>query len=212
MSWLRLGIAVEFTRAAHPQDNGAHEQMHRVLKADTAAPPAHTLRAQKRRIGRWIGCYNGERPQRSVGSASAARFYRPSPHRMPRRLKEPRYRQSWKVRRVRNRGHIKGRASAFYWARLCRPAGRTQNNRQRQPRSLPRSASDRLAVRARFGGNATGLDRTSFLKPMSLEQSVTHGIGLSLSRAMPVRLGLSATSPKRSLRGAAACASRKSPR
>lgn len=28
--WLRLGIAVEFTRRAHPQDNGAHEQMHRV--------------------------------------------------------------------------------------------------------------------------------------------------------------------------------------
>lgn len=30
--WQRLGIRVEFTRRAKPQDNGAHEQMHRVLK------------------------------------------------------------------------------------------------------------------------------------------------------------------------------------
>ena len=35
--WLRLGIKVEFTRRAKPQDNGAHEQMHRVLKAETAS-------------------------------------------------------------------------------------------------------------------------------------------------------------------------------
>jgi transposase InsO family protein len=34
--WVRLGIRVEFTRRAKPQDNGAHEQMHRVLKAQTA--------------------------------------------------------------------------------------------------------------------------------------------------------------------------------
>jgi transposase InsO family protein len=105
--WLRLGIAVEFIRRAHPQDNGAHEQMHRVLKADTAAPPAHTLRAQKRRIGAWIGCYNAERPHEALAQQVPAHFYRPSPRRMPRRLKKAKYPRSWKVRRVRNRGHIK---------------------------------------------------------------------------------------------------------
>jgi hypothetical protein len=105
--WLRLGIAVEFTRRAHPQDNGAHEQMHRVLKADTAAPPAPTLRAQKRRIGAWIGCYNAERPHEALGQEVPARFYQRSPRQMPRRLKKAKYPRSWKVRRVRNRGHIK---------------------------------------------------------------------------------------------------------
>ena len=45
--WLRLGIAVEFVRPAHPEDNGAHEQMHRVFRADVAAPPAPSVAAQK---------------------------------------------------------------------------------------------------------------------------------------------------------------------
>jgi len=105
--WLRLGIAVEFIRRAHPQDNGAHEQMHRVLKADTAAPPAHSLRAQKRRIGLWMGCYNTERPHEALAQQVPARFYWPSPRRMPRRLQEAKYPLGWKVRRVRNRGQIK---------------------------------------------------------------------------------------------------------
>lgn len=51
--WLRLGIAVEFIRRAHPQDNAAHEQMHRIFKADAASPPAGTFRAQKRRTSAW---------------------------------------------------------------------------------------------------------------------------------------------------------------
>ena len=42
--WLRLGIVVEFVRPAHPEDNGAHEQMHRVLRADVAKPPAPASR------------------------------------------------------------------------------------------------------------------------------------------------------------------------
>jgi putative transposase len=105
--WLRLGIGVEFIRPGRPQDNGAHEQMHRVFKADTAVPPARTLRAQKRRTGGWIGSYNHERPHEALGQQVPASFYRASPRRMPRRLKEASYPRGWKVRRVRNRGHIK---------------------------------------------------------------------------------------------------------
>ncbi|MCA1600525.1 MAG: integrase core domain-containing protein [Acidobacteria bacterium] len=105
--WLRLGIAVEFIRRGHPQDNGAHEQMHRVLKAETAAPPAQTLRGQKRRTGRWIFSYNEERPHEALGQQVPARFYRPSARRLPRRCAEASYPGGWQVRRVRNRGQIK---------------------------------------------------------------------------------------------------------
>jgi putative transposase len=105
--WLRLGIAVEFIRRGHPQDNGAHEQVHRVLKAETAAPPARTLKAQKRRMTRWMGRYNKERPHETLGQQIPAHFYRPSIRRMPPRLKAAKYPGSWRVRRVRNRGYIK---------------------------------------------------------------------------------------------------------
>src|SRR5213083_1485667 len=50
--WLRLGIGVEFTGRARPQDNAAHEQMHRVYKAEVASPPAATPRGQQWRTTR----------------------------------------------------------------------------------------------------------------------------------------------------------------
>src|SRR5439155_12712271 len=64
--WLRLGIRVEFIRRAHPQDNGAHEQMHRIYKADLAAPAAATPRAQQWRTTRWVFYYNWQRPHEGL--------------------------------------------------------------------------------------------------------------------------------------------------
>ena len=38
--WTALGIRVEFIRPGHPEENGAHEQMHRLLKTETIRPAA----------------------------------------------------------------------------------------------------------------------------------------------------------------------------
>jgi len=115
--WLRLGIAVEFTRPAHPQDNGGHEQMHRIFKAETAAPPAATLGRQKQRTRAWVKDYNEHRPHEALGQETPARFYRRSRRRMPRRVGAAHYPRGWEVRRVRNRGQIK-------WAGRLRFVGR----------------------------------------------------------------------------------------
>src|SRR6266536_565758 len=58
---------------------------------------------------------------------------------------------------VQSRLHQMAGASAFCRTRLCGPAGGTQGNRQRQPRSLPRTTIDRLALLAGSGGDATRL-------------------------------------------------------
>lgn len=105
--WLRLGITVDFIRPAHPQDNSAHEQMHRVFKAEVATPPAPSVPAQKRRVTSWIACYNYQRPHEALGQRVPAALYWPSARRMPAQLKDPCYPQGWKVRRVHNRGQIK---------------------------------------------------------------------------------------------------------
>jgi putative transposase len=105
--WLGLGIAVEFVRPAHPQDNGAHEQMHRVLRADRATPPAPSRAAQKRRIRAWISCYNHRRPHEALGQRVPAQIYWPSNRRYPQQLPKVHYPCRWLSRRVRNRGHIK---------------------------------------------------------------------------------------------------------
>ena len=110
--WLRLGIRVEFTRRACPQDNGAHEQMHRIYKADTATPPAATPRAQQQRSTRWTHYYNQERPHEALGQRMPAALYHKSRRRYRGPLPPLRYPRHWRTRRVSARGfiHWRGRA------------------------------------------------------------------------------------------------------
>lgn len=104
--WLKLGIQVQFTRRGCPQDNGAHEQMHRVYKAETTRPPAHTPRGQQQRNQRWRKYYNQERPHEALGQKSPADFYTPSlrPYQASRQLLS--YPKHWATRRVDPRGYI----------------------------------------------------------------------------------------------------------
>lgn len=105
--WMRLGIIVEFIRPAHPEDNGAHERMHRDYKAETACPPASTLRGQRTRTRHFVRRYNLERPHEALGLRRPAQLYRRSRRAYPRRLPELKYPTRWKVRRVRSNGTIR---------------------------------------------------------------------------------------------------------
>src|SRR5215469_11123564 len=50
--WLRLGIAVERIAPGHPEQNGAHERMHRTLE-EALDPPGRHRRAQQRMFDRF---------------------------------------------------------------------------------------------------------------------------------------------------------------
>lgn len=104
--WLKLGIRVEFIEPGHPEQNGGHEQFHRVYKAETLAVPAPTVRAQKGRSNRWRELYNQERPHEALGMEVPAKFYRRSPRKMPRKLKPWCYPGGWKSRLVKGHGVI----------------------------------------------------------------------------------------------------------
>jgi hypothetical protein len=103
--WWRLGIRVDFTAKGHPEQNAAHEQHHRVLKAETARSPASTLRAQQRRFDRWRKQYNHQRPHEGLGFQVPAQRYRRGGRR-PTALKTVRYAQALAVRRVHPNGEI----------------------------------------------------------------------------------------------------------
>jgi len=49
-----------------PQQNGQHERMHRVLKAETARPPAANLTQQQRWFDRFCHEYNQLRPHEGI--------------------------------------------------------------------------------------------------------------------------------------------------
>jgi transposase InsO family protein len=104
--WITLGMEVQFNRPGHPEDNGAHEQWHRELKAAIARPPAASQRQQTRRTNRWLRHYNEERPHEALQQQPPAKVYRASRRRW-RGPQPPRYPAHWQVRRVRSNGEIK---------------------------------------------------------------------------------------------------------
>ncbi len=107
--WLRLGIRVEFTGRARPQDNAAHEQMHRVYKAEVASPPAATPRGQQQRTTRFVDYYNHHRPHEALEQRVPASLYHKSRRRYRARLPELRYPRTWPTRRVSQSGYARWR-------------------------------------------------------------------------------------------------------
>jgi len=105
--WVRLGIRVEFTRPGCPQDNGAHEQFHGVMKRQTTRPAAWTRRGQQHRTTVWLGHYNQVRPHEALGQVTPIKVYRKSPRRFPESLPELKYGSRYVARRVRSNGEIR---------------------------------------------------------------------------------------------------------
>jgi putative transposase len=113
--WWRLGIQVEFTRPGKPQDNGAHEQMHRVLQAETAQPPAATWAAQVRRLRAFCRYYNTQRPHAALGQRTPSQLYRINA-RSYAPARNLRYPVGWVTTQV-------GRNGKIFWARRQRSIG-----------------------------------------------------------------------------------------
>ena len=105
--WTALGIRVEFIAPGHPEQNGGHEQMHGVLKAETIQPASSSRRAQQRRLTRWVWIYNNIRPHEALKQRPPAVVYRPSPA-VSRKIALS-YSKGWASRRVRSNGEIKWR-------------------------------------------------------------------------------------------------------
>ncbi len=112
--WLRLGILLDRIEPAHPEQNGSHEQFHRVLKAETGRPPAANAGMQQRRFTRFCAEYNHERPHEALNDDVPAQHFVPSPRSCPRRLEPVDYPAYWEVRLVSLDGHISWRAQALF--------------------------------------------------------------------------------------------------
>ena len=112
--WLKLGIHLQRSRPACPQDNGAHERMHRTLKAETTRPVAANLRAQQRRFDRFRHEFNHDRPHEALNDDVPAQHYRSSLRAYPARLELPDYPGHFHVRSVRTDGSIKWMGRMFF--------------------------------------------------------------------------------------------------
>lgn len=107
--WTALGIRAEFIRPGHPEENGAHEQMHRMLKAETTRPVATTRQGQQHRTTGWVQNYNQVRPHQALEQEVPASKYRKSSQRWPRHKPDLEYPATWEQRQVRSNDQIKWR-------------------------------------------------------------------------------------------------------
>jgi putative transposase len=105
--WLRLGIQHQRIRPASPQENGAHERMHRTLKAETTRPPAADLVRQQRAFTAFRHEYNEERPHAALGGDPPAARYTASPRDYPATLPALEYPGHFLVKRVTHAGTIR---------------------------------------------------------------------------------------------------------
>jgi transposase InsO family protein len=104
---VKAGVIPERIRPGKPQQNGSHERLHRTVKAETASPPAATLRAQQRRFDDFRRVFNQERPHEALGQETPASRFAPAARSYHGRLDEPEYAADHHVRRVRQNGEIK---------------------------------------------------------------------------------------------------------
>jgi putative transposase len=112
--WIRLGILPERIAPGHPEQNGSHEQFHRVLKAETTRPPAGNHDAQQRRFAAFCAEYNEVHPHEALADRPPAALYQPSPREWSRRLRPLEYPGHLEVRRVSTAGTVSWRNAAVY--------------------------------------------------------------------------------------------------
>jgi transposase InsO family protein len=102
--WVSLGVRVIRSRPGCPQDNGAHERMHRDMSADIQAFPAGSRLAEQRACDRWRVEFNRVRPHEALGGKTPSDLYKPSDRR-PVKTKFI-YPPDWIVRTVTDGGAI----------------------------------------------------------------------------------------------------------
>ena len=116
MWWLRLGVRHQRILPGQPQQNGAHERMHRTLKAEACRPPQAHARGQQRRFDAFRAEYNAERPHAALGGRPPGALYTPSPRPYPARLPLLEYPGHSVVKRVTNAGTIRFRDRLLFLA------------------------------------------------------------------------------------------------
>lgn len=105
--WLRLGIRPELIQPGKPQQNGQHERMHRVLKAETTKPAAKNLKDQQRHFDAFLDEYNNVRPHQGINLVTPASLYIPSSTPMPATIPPLSYPSHFTTRLVSKNGGVR---------------------------------------------------------------------------------------------------------
>ena len=113
---MRLGILHQRIRPGCPQENGAHERMHRTLKRQAIQPVRRSCTAQQRNFDTFQREFNTERPHERLGQETPASQYRSSPRPYPDRLPPLEYPAHFIVKKITTGGTFRFHTRLMYLA------------------------------------------------------------------------------------------------
>jgi hypothetical protein len=114
--WMQLGIVHQRIRPGCPQENGAHERMHRTLKRQAIKPVRATCAAPRRNLYGLRREYNAPRPPERLEQQTPASQYRTSPRPYPERLPIPEYPGHFLVKKITTGGTFRFQNRLLYLA------------------------------------------------------------------------------------------------
>lgn len=114
--WMRLGILHQRIRPGCPQENGAHERMHRTFKREAIKPVRGSCRAQQRNFDAFQTEYNTERPHETLHQETPGSQYRASPRPYPERLPPLEYPGHYQVKKITTGGTFRFHHRLLYLA------------------------------------------------------------------------------------------------
>jgi transposase InsO family protein len=105
--WVSLGIRLDRIDPGRPDQNGAHERIHRDIRADLQSKPTYKLGQSQELFDEWRHTFNWQRPHEALEMNTPAEYYTPSD-----RIYSPShvdiiYPPEWLERRVSSSGSIK---------------------------------------------------------------------------------------------------------
>jgi transposase InsO family protein len=115
--WLRLGIQHQRIRPVSPQENGAHERMHRTLKRTACRPVRANRTAQQRAFAHFREEFNDERPHEAIDDEPPGSRYQTSSRPYTAKLPTIEYPGHFTVKRVTHQGTIRFRHKLFFLSR-----------------------------------------------------------------------------------------------
>lgn len=105
--WLANGISLDRILPARPDQNGAHERMHRDIAMEIERFPQSTLEQQRAELETWRHSFNFERPHEALGMRTPAELYQNSQRSWAKGIDEIDYPCDYMKRKVLQSGAIR---------------------------------------------------------------------------------------------------------
>lgn len=114
--WMSLGIQHQRIHPGKPQQNGAHERMHRTLKRQAIKPVRGSCAAQQKNFDAFRHEYNDERPHEHLDQETPASHYLTSSRPYPSRKPLPEYPGHFVIKKVTTGGTFRFHKRLLYLA------------------------------------------------------------------------------------------------